>query len=224
VRLFQGDFAQETVYSEDPLEMALQWQSQGATRLHIVDLDGAESGDPQNLDAIKRIAETVFVPIEVGGGIRSLATMERLLKLGADRVVLGTAAVDNPDMVKDACHKFCQAIVVSIDARDGYMTTHGWKQDTGLPAVSFARKMVALGVRRFVYTDISRDGTLTEPNFLSLFELIDSTRFPVIASGGVSSVLHLKLLKKIGAEGAIIGKALYTGDISLSQALEAVEN
>ncbi len=224
MRLFQGDFAQETVYSEDPLEMALQWQSQGATRLHIVDLDGAESGDPQNLDAIKRIAETVFVPIEVGGGIRSLATMERLLKLGADRVVLGTAAVDNPDMVKDACHKFCQAIVVSIDARDGYMTTHGWKQDTGLPAVSFARKMVALGVRRFVYTDISRDGTLTEPNFLSLFELIDSTRFPVIASGGVSSVLHLKLLKKIGAEGAIIGKALYTGDISLSQALEAVEN
>ncbi len=202
--------------------MALQWQSQGATRLHIVDLDGAESGNPQNLEVIGRIASTVFVPIEVGGGIRTVATMERLLKLGADRVILGTAAVNNPEMVKEACHKFCQAIVISIDARDGFMTTHGWTQGTQLRAVEFARKMVALGVRRFVYTDISRDGTLTEPNFLSLFELMDSTKFPVIASGGVSSILHLKLLKKLGAEGAIIGKALYTGGINLPQALEAV--
>jgi phosphoribosylformimino-5-aminoimidazole carboxamide ribotide isomerase len=203
--------------------MALQWQSQGATRLHIVDLDGAETGNPQNLEVIKQIAGTVFVPIEVGGGIRTVATMERLLKLGADRVVLGTAAVDNPEMVKEACHKFCQAIVVSIDARDGCITTHGWTKDTGLRAVDFARKMMLLGVRRFVYTDISRDGTLTEPNFLSIFELVDSTKFPVIASGGVSSVLHLKLLKKIGVEGAIIGKALYTGDLNLPQAVQAVE-
>ena len=222
MRLFQGDFARETVYGDDPLEMALQWQSQGATRLHIVDLDGAETGNPQNAEVIGRIAATVFVPIQVGGGIRSVATMEKLLKLGADRVVLGTAAVANPEMVKEACHKFCQAIVVSIDARDGFMTTHGWTQDTKLKAVEFAKKMMAIGVRRFVYTDISRDGTLTEPNFLSLFELIDSTKFPVIASGGVASVLHLRLLKKIGAEGAIIGKALYTGDINLPQALEAV--
>jgi len=223
VRLLQGDFAQETVYGDDPLEMALQWQSQGAMRLHIVDLDGAETGNPQNLEVIKRIADTVFVPIEVGGGIRSVATMERLLKAGADRIILGTAAVDNPEMVREACHRFYQAIVVSIDARDGCITTHGWTQDTRLKAVEFAKKMIALGVRRFVYTDISRDGTLTEPNFLSLFELVDSTRFPVIASGGVSMILHLKLLKKIGAEGAIIGKALYTGDINLLQALEAVE-
>jgi phosphoribosylformimino-5-aminoimidazole carboxamide ribotide isomerase len=203
--------------------MALQWQSQGATRLHIVDLDGAETGNPQNLEVIKQIAGTVFVPIEVGGGIRTVATMERLLKLGADRVVLGTAAVDNPEMVKEACHKFCQAIVVSIDARDGCITTHGWTKDTGLRAVDFARKMMLLGVRRFVYTDISRDGTLTEPNFLSIFELVDSIKFPVIASGGVSSVLHLKLLKKIGVEGTIIGKALYTGDLNLPQAVQAVE-
>ena len=222
MRLFQGDFARETVYGDDPMEMALQWQSQGATRLHIVDLDGAETGNPQNAEVIGRIAATVFLPIQVGGGIRSVATMEKLLKLGADRVVLGTAAVANPEMVKEACHKFCQAIVVSIDARDGFMTTHGWTQDTKLKAVEFAKKMMAIGVRRFVYTDISRDGTLTEPNFLSLFELIDSTKFPVIASGGVASIPHLRLLKKIGAEGAIIGKALYTGDISLPQALEAV--
>ena len=224
MRLFQGDFAQETVYGDDPLEMALRWQSQGATRLHIVDLDGAESGHPQNMEAIRRISETAFVPVEVGGGVRSIATVERLIKLGVDRVVLGTATVDDPEMVREACRNFRQAIVVSIDARDGYLTTHGWRQDTDLRAVDFARKMVTLGVRRFVYTDVSRDGTLTEPNFLSIFELIDSTRFPVIASGGATSALHLKLLKKIGAEGAIVGKALYTGDMSLSQALQAVEN
>jgi phosphoribosylformimino-5-aminoimidazole carboxamide ribotide isomerase len=224
VRLFQGDFDRETVYGDNPLEMALQWQSQGATRLHIVDLDGAETGNPQNLKAIEQIASTVFVPIEVGGGIRTVATMERLLKLGADRVVLGTAAVENPEMVKEACHKFCQAIVVSIDARNGCMTTHGWAQDTNYRAVEFARRIMALGVRRFVYTDISRDGTLTEPNFLSIFELIDSIKFPVIASGGVCCIPHLKLLKKIGVEGAIIGKALYTGDLNLQQALQAVEN
>jgi len=223
VRLVQGDFSRETVYGDNPLEMALQWQSQGATRLHIVDLDGAEGGEPQNLEAIRQIAETVFVPIEVGGGIRTVETMEKLLKLGADRVVLGTAAMENPEMVKEACHKFCQAIVVSIDARDGFMTTHGWLKDTTFKAVDFARRMMALGVRRFIYTDVSRDGTLTEPNFLSIFELIDTTKFPVIASGGVSSVLHLKLLKRIGAEGAIIGKALYTGDLNLAQAVQAVE-
>jgi len=223
VRLFQGDFAQETVYGDDPLEMALQWQSLGATRLHIVDLDGAESGDSRNLDAIQRIAETVFVPIEVGGGIRSLAAVERLIKLGADRVVLGTAAVENPEMVREACRNFRQAIAVSIDARGGCMTTHGWRRDTDLRAVDFARTLVSLGVRRFIYTDVSRDGTLTEPNFLSLFELIDSTKFPVIASGGVTKTSHLKLIKKIGAEGAIVGKALYTGDLCLTLALQAVE-
>jgi len=224
VRLFQGDFAQETVYGDDPLEMALQWQSLGATRLHIVDLDGAESGDPRNLEAIRRIAETIFIPIEVGGGIRTLATIEKLIKLGADRVVLGTAAVDNQEMVREACRNFRQAIAVSIDAREGCMTTHGWRRDTSLKAVDFARTMVSLGVRRFIYTDVSRDGTLTEPNFLSIFELIDSTKFPVIASGGVTSLLHLKLIKKIGAEGAIIGKALYTGDLRLEHALQVVDD
>jgi phosphoribosylformimino-5-aminoimidazole carboxamide ribotide isomerase len=224
VRLYQGDFSMETVFSDDPLEMALQWQSLGATRLHIVDLDGAATGEPGNLDIIGRIASTVFVPIEVGGGIRSLATMEKLLKIGADRVVLGTSAVQHPEMVTEACRKFCQAIVVSIDARGGFVATHGWQQATELSVTSFARSMVDLGVRRFIYTDIGRDGTLTEPNFSGIFELMETTKFPVIASGGVSSILHLKLLKKLGAEGAIIGKALYTGAINLSQALAAVES
>jgi phosphoribosylformimino-5-aminoimidazole carboxamide ribotide isomerase len=224
VRLYQGDFKMETVFSDDPLEMALQWQSLGATRLHIVDLDGAATGEPGNLDIVSRIASTVFVPIEVGGGIRTMATMERLLKIGADRVVLGTSAVKHPDMIQEACRKFCQAIVVSIDARGGFVATHGWQQATELSVVSFARSLVDMGVRRFVYTDIGRDGTLTEPNFAGLFELMDITKFPVIASGGISSILHLKLLKKLGTEGAIIGRALYTGAINLSQALAAVES
>ena len=224
MRLYQGDFNMETVFSDDPLDMALQWQSLGATRLHIVDLDGAATGEPGNLDIIQRIASTVFVPIEVGGGIRTVATMEKLLKIGADRVVLGTSAVKHPEMIQEACRKFCQAIVVSIDARGGFVATHGWQQATELSVMSFARSMVDLGVRRFIYTDIGRDGTLTEPNFAGLFELIETTKFPVIASGGVSTILHLKLLKKLGAEGAIIGRALYTGAINLSQALAAVEN
>lgn len=224
MRLFQGDFTRETVFAEDPLEMAYQWQSLGATRLHIVDLDGAASGEPRNLDVIGRIASTIFIPIEVGGGIRSLEAIDKLLKMGADRVVLGTAAVAQPAIVQEACRKYCQAIVVSIDAREGMVATHGWQEATRLPAVGFAHSMIGLGVRRFVYTDIGRDGTLTEPNFTAIFELIDTTRFPVIASGGVSSILHLKLLRQLGVEGAIIGRALYTGDINLSEALAAVES
>ena len=203
--------------------MAYQWQSLGATRLHIVDLDGAAEGEPQNLEIIERIASNLFIPIQVGGGIRSISTMERLLKLGADRVVLGTAAVFNPEFVRQACRRFSKAIVVAIDARDGRVATHGWKQATEITAVKFAQSMVEAGAHRFIYTDITRDGTLTEPNFTSIFELIDTTRFPVIASGGVSTLLQLKLLKKLGVEGAIIGRALYTGDIQLPQALVAVE-
>lgn len=224
MRLYQGDFNMETVFSDDPLEMALQWQSLGATRLHIVDLDGAATGEPGNLDIIQHIASTVFVPIEVGGGIRSLETMQKLLKIGADRVILGTSAVKQPDMVKEACRKFGQAVIVSIDARGGFVATHGWQQATELPVPEFARSMIKLGVRRFVFTDIGRDGTLTEPNYTSLFELIDATKFPVIASGGISNILHLKLLKKLGVEGAIVGRALYTGAINLPQALSAVES
>jgi phosphoribosylformimino-5-aminoimidazole carboxamide ribotide isomerase len=224
VRLYQGDFGAETVFSDNPLEMALKWQSMGATRLHIVDLDGAATGNGSNFDVIQQLVSTVFVPIEVGGGIRTVQTVERFIKIGVDRVILGTSAVDNHEMVRDVCRKFCQSIIVSIDARGGFVATHGWQKTTELPAISFARSMIDLGVRRFVYTDIGRDGTLTEPNFSALYELIDSTKFPVIASGGISSVLHLKLLKKMGAEGAIVGRALYTGDISLSQALLAAEN
>jgi phosphoribosylformimino-5-aminoimidazole carboxamide ribotide isomerase len=163
-----------------------------------------------------------LIPIHVGGGIRQLDTTEELLKAGVERVILSTAAVENPRMIEEACHKFRESIIVSIDAREGHIAIHGWRQDTKLRAMDFTMSMVSLGVRRFIYTDISRDGTLTEPNFDSIGELIDSIRLPVIAAGGISSLNHLKMLKKLGAEGAIVGKALYTGDINLKQALAAL--
>jgi len=222
VRLYQGDYSMETVYSDNPVEMAMKWQSLGATRLHIVDLDGADIGVPRNLETITRINDAVWIPLQVGGGIRSMKTMEKLLKMGIDRVIMGTAAVEDRELVKEACHRFGQSIVIGIDARDGKVATRGWKSETELTAADLAMSMAKLGARRFIYTDISRDGTLTEPNFVSTFELIDSIRYPVIASGGVSSVIHLKLLDKLGVEGAIIGRALYTGDMSLEQALKVV--
>ncbi len=145
-----------------------------------------------------------------------------MLKAGIDRVILGTAAVENPNLVEAACRRFSESIIVGIDTREGWVATHGWRQETRLGAIELAKSMAKLGVKRFIYTDISRDGTLTEPNFAAFSELVDAIRVPIIASGGISSLNHLRMLKQLGAEGAIVGKALYTGDIKLKQALEAV--
>jgi phosphoribosylformimino-5-aminoimidazole carboxamide ribotide isomerase len=210
------------VFSDDPLDVALQWQSMGAPRLHIVDLDGAADGEPRNLNIIQEIANALLIPTQLGGGIRRLLTIEELLKAGIERVILGTAAVNNRGLVAEACRFFRESIVISIDAREGYVATHGWLQDTELTAVELAESMAQLGVRRFIYTDISRDGTLTEPNFSAIAEIINTIRLPVIAAGGISSLNHLMMLEKLGVEGAIVGKALYTGDIDLKQALAAI--
>ncbi len=193
----------------------------GAPRLHIVDLDGAATGEPLNLDIVKEIAGAALIPVQLGGGIRQLETIKEVLKAGVERVVLSTAAVENAELVKEACWKFRESIVVSVDARAGQVAIRGWRQETELTALTFIQSMIKLGVRRFIYTDINRDGTLTEPDFNAISELIDSVRFPVIAAGGISSLNHLRMLEKLGAEGAIVGKALYTGDINLKQALEA---
>jgi phosphoribosylformimino-5-aminoimidazole carboxamide ribotide isomerase len=222
VRLYQGDYRRETVFSEDPLDTALEWQAMGAPRLHIVDLDGAASGTIENLPVIKDIAKAALVPVEVGGGIRDLETVELLLKAGIDRVVLGTAAVENPGLVAEACRRYNDSILVGIDAREGRVATRGWTFDTGQTALGLAVAMAQLGVRRFIYTDIARDGTLTEPNLAAISELIENIKQPVIAAGGISTVGHLKALYKLGAEGAIVGKALYTGDIKLKRALEEI--
>jgi len=222
VRLYQGDYTQETVFSDDPVEVALLWQSMGATRLHIVDLDGAADGEPGNLSTIAEIANAVLIPTQLGGGIRNLKTMGTVLTAGVDRVILGTAAVEDRKLVQEACHNFGNSIIVGIDARDGYIAVRGWKLDTDLKATEVAKSMIELGVQRFIYTDISRDGTLTEPNFSGVFEAVNATNRPVIAAGGISSLDHLKMLKRLGVEGAIIGKALYTGNINLKQALDII--
>jgi len=220
--LYQGDYSQETIFSDDPVEVALNWQSQGATRLHIVDLDGAATGEPCNLNIVKEIGNAVLVPTQLGGGIRQLETIEQVLKAEIERVILGTVAVENPELVEEACRKFSESIIVSIDAREGHIAIHGWQQQTELRMIELAKSMAQLGVKRFIYTDISRDGTLTEPDFATIAELVNSIRLPIIVAGGISSLSHLKLLSQLGVEGAIVGKALYTGDINLKQALAAV--
>ena len=194
----------------------------GIPRLHIVDLDGAARGELYNLDIIKEIASAVLIPVQLGGGIRQLETIEQLLKAGVERIILGTAAVENQRLIEEACHKFRESIIVGIDAWEGHIAIHGWRQETRLETIEFAKSMVKLGVRRFIYTDISRDGTLTEPNFSAISELINAIRRPVIAAGGISTLNHLRMLKQLGAEAAIVGKALYTGDINLKQALATV--
>ncbi|AKG54011.1 phosphoribosylformimino-5-aminoimidazole carboxamide ribotide isomerase [Dehalogenimonas sp. WBC-2] len=220
MRLFQGDYAQETVYSDNPVAVALKWQSMGATRLHIVDLDGAIAGNTVNFNVISQIAQAAVVPVQLGGGIRDLSSIRTLLKAGIDRVVLGTAAVENPGLVHEACRNFSESVIVSLDARDGKMAVKGWQEETDISVIDFARQMTALGVKRFVFTDISRDGTLTEPNFTALYELIQAIKVPVIASGGIACLSHLKILKLLGASAAILGKSIYSGAIDLRQALK----
>lgn len=223
VRLYQGDFAQETVYSHNPVEIALRWQEMGALRIHIVDLDGAAKGEPVNLPTVLEIVRRVSLPVQLGGGIRRLNTVEQLLAKGINRVILGTAAIEDTGLVQEACQRFGEAIAIAIDARDGKVATWGWQRPSNITALELAEQMAALGARRFIYTDISRDGTLTQPNFEAIAEMVSKTRLPVIASGGISTIEHLNRLQGLGAEGAIVGKALYTGDLSLPQALAALQ-
>jgi len=194
----------------------------GASRIHIVDLDGAATGEPVNLEVINNIASASLIPTQLGGGLRDIETIQKMLTLGIERVILGTVAVENPRLIEEACKRFNDYIIVSIDSRDGFVATHGWLKETSLTSIQFAENMIQLGVRRFIHTDIVRDGTLTEPNFTAIAELVHSIKAPVIAAGGIASILHLKMLKQLGVEGAIIGKALYTGDIKLKEALKEI--
>lgn len=222
VRLYQGDYDKETVFSDDPVSTALRWQSEGAVRLHVVDLDGAAVGQPGNLDAIGRILEAVELPVQVGGGIRDLKTVEQLLAMGVGRVVMGTLAVENPDMAAQACAEFGEQVVIGIDARDGLVATRGWLEESTVMATDLAARMVGLGARRIIYTDISRDGTLTSPNFEGVADLVSRVSAPIVAAGGISSVEHLSKLAALGAEGAIVGLAIYTGDLKLADAIAKV--
>lgn len=222
VRLYQGDYARETVFSRDPPAVARRWYHQGAQRLHVVDLDGARTGRLENAQAIRAIVQAVPIPLEVGGGIRDLAAVAQVLEWGAERIVLGTAAVEQPDLVAQACQAYPGAIVVAVDARQSTVATRGWRADTSVTAQALVQHMAELGVPRFIYTDIARDGTATEPNFEALLELLQATDRPIIASGGVSRLQHLSQLQELGVEGVIIGQALYTGALDLRQALMTV--
>ena len=219
VRLYQGDYNQETIFSEDPVAVALEWRNQGARSLHLVDLDGAASGEVCNMAVIEAIVKEVGLPVQLGGGIRDESTVDRLLGVGIDRVILGTAAVEKPELVKEFCRKYGEAMVVGIDARDGCVVTHGWRKGSEITALELAREMAGVGVRRVIYTDIKRDGTLTEPNFEGVAEMLGAVSLAVIAAGGISVLSHLRKLMELGVEGAIVGKALYTGDIDLREAL-----
>ncbi len=222
VRLYQGDYGRQTVYSENPVEVAARWADMGATRLHVVDLDGARDGASANLPVIEKIVASVDVPVQLGGGIRTLEIARNALSIGVSRVLVGTAAVEQPELIREMCDALGpEVVVVTLDARDGYVAVKGWTQRSQVRATELVMQMAELGVRRFLYTDIARDGTLTEPNFEAIGALIERVRLPVIAAGGVSSVEHILRLRQLGAEGAIAGKALYTGDLDLREALEA---
>ncbi|MFH1560270.1 MAG: 1-(5-phosphoribosyl)-5-[(5-phosphoribosylamino)methylideneamino]imidazole-4-carboxamide isomerase [Chloroflexota bacterium] len=223
VRLYQGDYGKETVYSDDPLGVALRWQEMGAPRIHIVDLDGAASGIQTNLEVVKRLGDSMNVPLQVGGGIRDMNSVEKILGMGVQRIVLGTSAVDAPSLVEQACRRFGpEAVIVGVDARDGLVATRGWRESSSITALDLIHRMTALGVKRFIYTDISRDGTLTEPNFQAIEEVMKGCDAALVAAGGVSSIEHLERLASLGVEGAIIGKALYTGDVDLKEAIARV--
>jgi phosphoribosylformimino-5-aminoimidazole carboxamide ribotide isomerase len=223
VRLFQGDYDRETVYSDEPTEMASQWVDQGATRLHVIDLDGAREGRAVNHDVASTIASSAAVPVQLGGGIRNVAIARAATASGVDRIIAGTAAITEPGFARALCDELGpSAVVVSVDAKDGIVMLQGWTETSGMAASNVVKSVEAAGVMRIIYTDIAVDGTLTGPNFRAIGELVESTSLGVIIAGGVSSLAHLLELERIGVEAAIVGKAVYTGDINLPEAIAAL--
>ena len=218
VRLRQGDYDAETVFDDDPVTAAQRWVDSGATRLHVVDLDGARDGAPANFDLVAAIAQ-LGPPTQTGGGIRDADIVERYLDAGLARVVLGTAAVRDRDLVMQIARDHGDAVIVSLDARDGWVATDGWTETSDVGAIDLARRLVDVGVRRFVYTDINRDGMLDEPNYQAVRRLIEAVDVPVIAAGGVAANSHVRPLAATGAEGVIIGRALYDGRVELGAAI-----
>ena len=224
VRLVKGDFKQETIYSEHPEEIALRWEGEGAEFLHVVDLDGALAGEPQNMDAIKRILQAVKIPVEVGGGIRSMESIDRLLSIGVSRVILGSVAVHKEELVQEACSAYGNRIVVGIDAKKGIVATDGWETSGDISAVELAKKLGTFGLETIIYTDISRDGTLSGVNVTETAHLARASGIKVIASGGVKSISDIEELKKRecdGIIGVIVGKSIYEGTLSLTEAIAA---
>jgi len=221
VRLTKGDFLKVKVYSDDPLEIAKKWQSCGAKLIHVVDLDGAKTGELKNLDAIERIIKGVDIPIEVGGGIRTIKDIEGLIKKGVKFVILGTKALEEGFLAK-VVKKYAKHLIVSVDSKDGVVAVSGWQEPGNTETVKFAKELESKGVKRIVYTDIVKDGMLNGPSFFNIEKILDATNIEVVASGGVSSSEDLRRLKTYegkGLLGVIVGKALYEGRIDLKEAI-----
>ncbi len=221
VRLIQGDYNQETVYNDSPLEAALAWAEQGGKWIHLVDLDGAKAGEPVNHQLIGDIARSVKAPVQTGGGLRTVENVERLLELGVSRVIIGTAAIENRPFVEEVLRRFGEQVAIGIDARNGYVATRGWLETSEVKAEDLAVQLAELGAKTFIFTDISRDGMMQGPNVEAIVRLAQVSGQSVIASGGVSRYEDLEALAAHadkGVGGAIIGKALYTGSIELAEA------
>ena len=219
VNLVQGRAGEETIFSDHPVKMAMQWQQDGAEYLHLVDLDGAFGAESDNLHIVKEIVEVLQIPAQLGGGIRTMERLESVLGLGVARAILGTAALKNPSLVKSACREYGSRIAVGIDAKDGMVATEGWLDISEKPALAFAKEMEDCGVQTIIYTDIKSDGMLQGPNFETTRAIADAASVNVIASGGIASLQDVQALKAVGVYGAIVGRALYTGALELTNAI-----
>ena len=225
VRLHQGDYDQVTRFSEDPVAQALSWQSQGATRLHLVDLDGAKRGEPINDAAVRAITAALDIPVQLGGGVRSLERAEELIACGLDRVILGTVAIEQPELVQELAQRHPGRIVVGIDANDGRVATRGWIEQSDVLATDLAKQFSAAGIAAIITTDIATDGTLAGPNLEALRTMAQCSAVPVIASGGIGcmgDLLSLLPLEPLGVTGVIVGRALYDGRVELAEAIAAL--
>ena len=225
VRLLKGDFSKETIYDQSPFEQASKYKEFGLTNLHIVDLDGAISGEPINIETIKKIVKELKITVEVGGGIRSLKSIDTYVNLGVDKIVLGSAAIKNPSFLKEACEKFNEKIALGLDIKNGLVAISGWKESINITAKNFLNEVNEFGFSRLIHTDIEKDGTKTKPNIEESLKLAKISKAPLIISGGIASiedVKKIKTLEKYNIGGAIVGKAIYDRDIKLNELSELV--
>jgi phosphoribosylformimino-5-aminoimidazole carboxamide ribotide isomerase len=224
VRLIQGDYSKETIFADNPTEMAIKWESEGAEYLHIIDLDGAKEGSAVNMDVISKICADSAARIQVGGGIRDYETAARYMDVGVSRVIMGTSAVDRTDELERILKSIgAESLVVSVDAREGIVALDGWTRESRMTVETVVKNIEALGVKRCMYTDILKDGTLSEPNYAGVENVVSSTNMKIMAAGGIAALSQLKRMSIVGVEATIVGRALYTGDIRLRQAIDELK-
>ena len=224
VRLIQGDYSKETIFADNPMEMAIKWESEGAEYLHIIDLDGAKEGSAVNMDVISKICADSAARIQVGGGIRDYETAARYMDVGVSRVIMGTSAVDRTDELERILKSIgAESLVVSVDAREGIVALDGWTRESRMTVETVVKNIEALGVKRCMYTDILKDGTLSEPNYAGVENVVSSTNMKIMAAGGIAALSQLKRMSIVGVEATIVGRALYTGDIRLRHAIDELK-